>query len=618
MDKNKIIGSVLLVAAFGCLYVFSPRPTPAAAPVQPAAVSANAPAPDAPAGATPVATSIGNPTDSTSPAVALPAVALPAAPATMLAAVTTAPADAAVTTLANDFVEVRFTDFGGAIRDVALKQYPAVQGKDAPYVLNAQHAAPILAFTDFPGLDQNTRYVRVPSAAVNEIVYRTVLDGHIEVTRTYSLPAGGGDATHDPYRIGHTTTFRVLPGQPGARPLPVSLSLGTAAPVNERDLGQYLNVARFDGERANHFARTDLERGFLAGLGLSNNTEKSELPSDGPAIWGAVKNQFFASIYTPEKAGSGVLIRRVALAPAAGAAPAVVGITATMRLEVPALAPAPAAGGTLKGDLYVGPKEFIRLTKFSHSEDKVMQFDSNWYTRLFLGGYVAPFQNWLMNQMHRVVGNWGLAIVMMTLMLKFVSLPFTLAASRSAKRMQKIQPLMVALREKHKDNPQKLNAATMELFKEHKVNPVGSCLPVLITMPLFIGFFTMLQGTAELRFQPFLWASDLSGPDTIAHLLGFPINILPLLMGGTMFYQMRLTPTAPSVDDTQAMMMKVMPFFFTLICYNFSCALALYSTINGAFTIVQQLLVNKYAKVDDPELPGPGGKLIKNVTPKKK
>jgi YidC/Oxa1 family membrane protein insertase len=274
----------------------------------------------------------------------------------------------------------------------------------------------------------------------------------------------------------------------------------------------------------------------------------------------------------------------------------------------------------IKGDLYVGPKEYMRLAKFAHREDKVMQFDSNWYSRMFLGGYVAPFLNWLMNQMHRIVGNWGLAIILMTLLLKFVSLPFTLAASRSAKRMQKLQPLMAAVREKYKDNPKKLNEATMELFKEHKVNPVGGCLPILITMPLFIGFFTMLQGTAELRFQPFLWASDLSGPDTIAHIFGLPINILPLLMGTTMFFQMRLTPTAPSVDNTQAKMMQFMPFLFTLICYNFSCALALYSTINGAFTIVQQLLVNKYAKVDDPALPatGPGGRPVKNVTPKKK
>jgi YidC/Oxa1 family membrane protein insertase len=119
----------------------------------------------------------------------------------------------------------------------------------------------------------------------------------------------------------------------------------------------------------------------------------------------------------------------------------------------------------------------------------------------------------------------------MTLILKFVSLPFTLAASKSAKRMAKLQPLMQEIREKYKDNPQKQQQATMELFKAHKVNPLGGCIPILITFPLFIGFFAMLQGSAELRFQSFLWASDLAAPDTVARIWRIPINVMPLLIG---------------------------------------------------------------------------------------
>ena len=184
---------------------------------------------------------------------------------------------------------------------------------------------------------------------------------------------------------------------------------------------------------------------------------------------------------------------------------------------------------------------------------------------------------------------------------------------------------MQAIREKFKDNPQKLQQATMELFKKHKVNPLGGCLPVLITIPFFIGFFSMLQSTAELRFQPFLWATDLSAPDTIAHIWGLPINILPLLMGATMVIQMRLTPS-PSVDNAQMKMMKFMPYVFTLFCYNFSCALALYSTVNGLFTIGQQLIINRMK--DEPGPQGAGtaaaatagafARPMKNVTPKKK
>ncbi len=213
----------------------------------------------------------------------------------------------------------------------------------------------------------------------------------------------------------------------------------------------------------------------------------------------------------------------------------------------------------------------------------------------------------------------------MTLLLKFVSLPFTLAASKSAKRMAKLSEPMKALREKYKDNPKKQQEATLALFKEHKVNPAGGCIPILITMPLFIGFFAMLMGTAELRFQPFLWVTDLSAPDTVWNIpgLGLPINIMPLLMGATMFYQMRLTPQPSTMEGPQVMVMKMMPWIFTLICYNFAAALALYSTINGLFTIVQQLLVNKYSK-DAPVGMSPAtiatrtGKALKNVTPGKK
>jgi len=613
MDKNKTIGVLLLLVAVGCIFYFAPpaQPTPPVAP--PASASASS----------------GNAGAAATTAALTPEPATAAGqPPAMIAAVAHDHADATVTTLSNNYLTVRLTDFGGAVLDVAFThkvdgqlQYPAVQGQPEPYVFNIQHAAPILAFTDYPGLDQNTHY-KLVSADATKVVYQAVVEGRIEVTRTYTLPAGDGDATHDPYRLRHETTFRNLNDKPpGALAALTALSLGTAAPVGVRDFGLYLNVARFDGADASRTDRTKLAGGgMLAALGLTSNPPKSEVADEGVTVWGAVKNQFFASIYTPDadQPGTAVVTRRVELTPFPGTSTPNTGITGAMQLKVPALAP----GGstTLKGDLYVGPKEYIRLSKFAHREDKVMQFDGSLYYRIFLTGYVAPFMNWMMNIMHQVIGNWGLAIILMTLTFKTVSLPLTLSAARSGKRMQKLQPLMKALREKYKDNPQKQNEAVMNLFKEHKVNPVGGCLPVLLTMPLFVGFFNMLQGTAELRFQGFLWEHDLSAPDTVGHIGGFPINIFPLLMGATMFYQMRLTPQ-PTMDSSQSpqMMMKFMPFMITAICYNFSCALAVYSTTNGLFTIVQQTLVNKYAKVDDVvATTGPGGRPVKNVTPGRK
>lgn len=271
-------------------------------------------------------------------------------------------------------------------------------------------------------------------------------------------------------------------------------------------------------------------------------------------------------------------------------------------------------------NFYVGPKEYARLAKasvFKADQDKVMQFGFfKWFSQILL---------LLMTWIHKGVPNWGVAIILTTLLLKVVFLPFTLAASRSAKRMQKIQPEMQAVREKFKDNPQKLQAATMELFKKHKVNPLGGCIPILITLPFFFGFFQMLRSAAELRFEPFLWAPDLASADTVGHLFGIPINIMPILMGATTIISMRLTPQ-PSVDNAQAKMIKLMPWFMTLLCYTFSCSLALYSTINGLFTIGQQLVINRMKDAGDVASPAGmamedaaalTGRPMKNVTPKK-
>jgi YidC/Oxa1 family membrane protein insertase len=179
-------------------------------------------------------------------------------------------------------------------------------------------------------------------------------------------------------------------------------------------------------------------------------------------------------------------------------------------------------------------------------------------------------------------------------------------------------PEQQAIREKFKDNPQKMQAATLELYKKNKVNPLGGCIPMLLPMPFFWGFFLMLRNTAEMRFAPFLWAKDLSVPDTVGHLYGIPINILPLLLGVLMIFQTKLTP-APTVDNAQAKMMKFMPLMFAVLYYNWPSAVALYSFVNVLFTIGQQLVVNKMKDpVDSLPVKSASGRPMKNVTPGRK
>ena len=600
MDKkNTIIGALLIAGAF-VFMLLQPKPTPL--PPSAAKPAATAPA---------VATTAGAPNIPTpAPAVPTPAAAINPANIPAFANVVQEASRASVTTLSNDFVEVHFTDFGGAIRDVALKKYPSALGNPAPFVFNALHADPMLAFVEFPGLDRNTHYERV-SATANEVVFRAVLDGRLEVTRRYTLAPNEGAKT-DPYQLRHETTFRNLTDQTAA-PLRVALALGTSAPSDDNDKGLQLTTGYSSNNSQVFIRRADLESsgGFF---GLGAHESKSSVTSPGPLAWAAVKNAFFTTILTPDEPAAGLVTRRVKLlATLPDDNVNAYGITGSTQFEVKALAPK--AETKLAASLYVGPKEYHRLSNadvFKADQDKIMQFGFfKFFSQILLT---------LMTWMHSWSGNWGVAIICTTLLLKIIFVPFTLAASRSAKRMQKIQPEMAALREKFKDNPQKQQQATMELFKQHKVNPLGGCFPVLITIPFFMGFFSMLQSAAELRLAPFLWSHDLSAMDTVGHIFGLPINIMPLLMGATMVFQMRLTPT-PSVDNAQATMMKVMPFVFTLFCYSFSGALSLYSFINGLFTIGQQLVINRMKDpAGEPAVAtaGPGGKPIKNVTPKKK
>jgi len=615
MDKkNMLIGGALMVCAIGFLIYGNRFAPPPPAPLP----SATQTAPEAGPSGTPSSPgAAGAPAFSASPSSTNNAT---------FAAIIKDNTDARVTTLRNEFVEVRLTDFGAAVRDVAFLKYPAVQGQPAPFVFNQLHADPMLAFVDFPGLDRSVRFERV-SANSTEVVFQLILENRIEVTRRYSIrPAGATLAeSEDPYEIRHETTFRNLTDQTIALPR-AAVSLGTAAPFSALDYGQYLNVGFFDGEDFRFNERSELQGGgFMTNFGVGDRNPKPFIEQPGNVIWATVKNQFFAAILTLDQPGVGIVTRRVELPPFPGSTQTNIGVAGSARIDLKALAPQ--GSSTFSGDFYVGPKEYKRLSGFEQKQDKIMQFDRYFFNRMLLSGYVGPFLLTLLHSAHSVVPSWGWSIVLMTLFLKIITLPFTLAASRASKRMQKLQPQIQAVREKFKDNPQKLNQATMEIFKENKVNPVGGCLPILITIPLFVGFFAMLQSASELRFAPFLWANDLSAPDTVARIFGFPLNIMPLLMGVTMVVQMRLTPT-PTTDNMQMKIMQFMPIMFTLFCYNFSCALALYSTVNGLFTIVQQLAVNKFTK-DEPiagaaaaaaAKPAGGNpwKKTKNVTPKKK
>jgi YidC/Oxa1 family membrane protein insertase len=567
MDKkNTVIGVLLLVAAFGAFYWSSknaPKPQPQPQPA-PAATPQD----------------VGEPQGLTTPAS--PIVPLETPPVTagepLIAEAQAVEDDTEVITLGNEYISVDFTRKGGAVRDVRLAKYLAEKEGEDPYVFNELRFVPALSLVGFPGADHSVVY-EVEDQDAYSVVFRATVDERLEVTRSYVVANGGSG---DPYVIRHEMTLRNLSGEAVATPR-LALNLGTAAPISAKDPGFNLNVGYYNGDKAKFIGRNKFGGGgILSFLGLSSSEPVPIIRRDGSTVWASVKNQFFASVLTPDRPGTGILSRRVEFPIMEGEDKPRIGITGSLETEQVQLA----AGSetTLGFDFYVGPKEFSRLEAFEERQDLVMQF-----------GFFGFFSKLLLQLMKWIYGflpNYGIAIIITTLIIKTVLWPLTAQAARSSKRMAKIQEPLKEIREKYKDDSQKQQQETLALFKANKINPLGGCLPIFVQIPIFFGLFRMLQSASELRFAEFLWIADLSAPDTLARVAGFPVNLLPLFMGVTMFYQMKMMPT-PTVDNMQAKMFKFMPFIFLVICYNFSSGLVLYWTVQNLFTIGQQYLTNR-------------------------
>jgi YidC/Oxa1 family membrane protein insertase len=191
---------------------------------------------------------------------------------------------------------------------------------------------------------------------------------------------------------------------------------------------------------------------------------------------------------------------------------------------------------------------------------------------------------WLLSKIEKVVNNWGLAIIIVTILIKLVFYKLTEASGRSMAKMREIQPRMKALQERYKDDRQQLSQAMMELYKREKVNPAAGCLPILIQMPFFLAFYWVLLESVEMRQAPFaLWIDDLSARD--------PYFILPFIMGVAMFVQQKLNPMP--ADPMQARVMQIMPIAFTVFFAFFPSGLVLYWVTNTILSIAQQWRINK-------------------------
>jgi len=231
---------------------------------------------------------------------------------------------------------------------------------------------------------------------------------------------------------------------------------------------------------------------------------------------------------------------------------------------------------------YIGPKDFDRLRAFGHDAKKIINFG-------FFGA-IAEILLIGIKAIHRFFPNWGFAIIILTMLIKIVFFPLTYSSTKSMARMQELQPKIKALRAKYKKAKQdigqrrQMNEEMMKLYKEHGINPAGGCLPILIQIPVFWGFFRMLVVAIEFRHSPFvLWIKDLSVHD--------PYYVTPILMGATQFISQKMTPT--SADPAQARMMLIMPVVMTVFFMNFQSGLVLYWLTNNVLQIGQQYIMNR-------------------------
>ena len=504
-------------------------------------------------------------------------------------AATKPPSPESTVALYNDYIEAVFTTRGGAIQTVSFLQTKGGERDD--YVFNKGGLLPALSLSLNSGDGKIREFdldYRIEQQSSDSVTF--VLDSSegLSISREYRIASTG--SVDEPYTIEHSTTFKNNSGSAKALST-IYFNLGTARPITEEMIGvNFLNVGYFDGQDAEFIPIKKLTggKGFL-GIGASN--PKDVIAEAARIEWSSVKNQFFASVLSSGTVANNVFVYPVEAPSDVINQPGRLGISGSVGYELGTLT----AGESKSLDFqyFVGPKEFKRLQAMGNEQDLVMQFG-------FLG-FFSKLLLAFMYLIHSLVPSWGWSIVIMTICIKLLFWPLTAKASRSQKRMATIQGPMAELKEKHKDNPQKMQQETLKLFKEHQVNPLAGCLPMLIQMPIFLGLFYMLRTASELRFESFLWVSDLSLPDTQFMIGGFPINILPMIMGVTMFLQMSMMPVSPTADPMQQKIFKFLPFIFLIFLYNFSSGLVLYWTVQNILTIIQQKIIN--SRPDEPLKP---------------
>ena len=311
-------------------------------------------------------------------------------------------------------------------------------------------------------------------------------------------------------------------------------------------------------------------------------TAKDKSPVSGKDwIWAGVQNRYFLSVLVPQNWTAGALSTKKEVVTTQKRLWGLFGESDVegpqMRIAVPAQTVGAKSSQELKSDFYFGPKDYQLFQTLPYHFSRSIEFGFFGALGRLARNVLETFYGW--------TGNYGVAIIMLTVLLQLILFKFTLMSLKSSAQMKKVQPEMKRLQEKYKGNSEMLNREMLALYQKHKINPISGCLPLLIQLPIFLALFNALRTSWSLHGAGFmLWITDLSSKD--------PYYILPILMGAVMFFQQRAT-MPPQMDPTQAAMFKYMPLVFTLLFMNFPSGLVLYWLTNSLITFGIQTIANR-------------------------
>ena len=530
------------------------------------------------------------------------AAATPAAPTKVPEAATSKPSvDEALITLETAEVSFVLTNIGGGVKYAALKNEFEIGDEKKPIHVNAEDLNPVGALTRGVNTFDSLIYTYredLSEKGKSAVFLAKTAEGLL-IKKVYSVKK---DATKPGANFLLDFDLVIENANDAAVPLQQwALSLGSTGPIHAKEWPNQTTYFFHDQGSYEYIEVTEFKGGFFGSDKASDDRALKSVELAG------VCDQFFTIALRNKQPFATNLQASPYDIPFAGAEKPLQGVSAHLRLPSESLAKGEQK--KLSFEIYMGPKNNHMLRKMGEMWGNIMNY--GWFSP------ISRLLNWTLHWIHQVISkvsdtwSWGISIVLLTLCVRIAIWPLYNKSNRSMKRMSKLKPEMDKLKEKYPNDPNKLNQEVMKLYKKYGVNPIGGCLPMLLQIPIFFGFYRMLQYAVELRHEPFLWwVQDLSQPDTIGHIMGFPINLLPIIMTLSSFAQMAMMPK--NGDKMQQRLMMFMPFMFLIFCYSFASALALYWTTQNIFTIFQTWITSK---LPEPELKE---KSVDPAKPKKK